>query len=316
MRITCPHCQQSVTVPDAAAGQPTPCPRCGDIFTPPALAGAALDLPPAPPPPASPMTPASAYPPASKPVAAASTAQSPSPSSAPTSGTQPCCRCVLRRDVVQWLAPAGLFVTLILTFFPWQAAAPGGYTIFTQSAWGVIGGSFSESIIGNDFVEKRAALLNKHGRFNVFMLLYLLGLLLTAALALGDKFMPKTVVLPDVVRPIWAQRQRLVSGLCAALFLLLVLQCLLGFGLESAAVRAADEAVPPPTGPDGAPPSAKQIQTRDLNHALEVNSYGIRRTWWFHLAALAQLIAVVGVGLMQWLDTRGVKAEPWAEFYC
>src|SRR5947209_4980659 len=158
MRITCPHCQQSVTVPDTSAGQPTPCPRCGDIFTPPALAGAALDLPPAPPPPASPMSPPPVYPPASKPVAAASTAPASSPAAAPTSGTQPCCRCVLRRDVVQWLAPAGLFVTLILTFFPWTAAAPGGYTIFTQSAWGVIGGSFSESMIGNDFVERRSAL--------------------------------------------------------------------------------------------------------------------------------------------------------------
>src|SRR5205085_6458023 len=48
MRVLCPNCQQMVAVPDAAAGQPTPCPLCGKAFTPPALTGAALDQPPPP----------------------------------------------------------------------------------------------------------------------------------------------------------------------------------------------------------------------------------------------------------------------------
>src|SRR5262245_63050236 len=106
MRITCPHCQKSVVVPDASAGKPTPCPVCGNIFTPPALAGSALDLPPAPPP-APAYQPPPPSPSASKPVAT-STAPAAAPSPAPPStGMQPAYRCVLRRDLVQWLAPAG-----------------------------------------------------------------------------------------------------------------------------------------------------------------------------------------------------------------
>src|SRR5947207_5215987 len=111
MRITCPHCQKSVVVADGSAGTPTPCPLCGNIFTPPALAGAALDLPPAPPP-APPYQPPST-PATSRPVAAAMPTPAAAPARAPSTGLQPCCRCVLRRDVVQWLAPGGLALAFL-----------------------------------------------------------------------------------------------------------------------------------------------------------------------------------------------------------
>lgn len=319
MRITCPHCQKSVVVADASAGKPTPCPLCGNIFTPPALAGSALDLPPEPlpPPPAPAYSPTPPSPTASRPVAATTTPPAAAPSPAPQStGLQPCCRCVLRRDVVQWLAPAGLALAFVLTFFPWVACAPAGYTIFTQSAWGAAFGSYSESIIGNEFVEKRGALLTKWSGWNVFMILYLLALVVTTALAIGDKLVPKTVVIPDVVRPVWQQRQMVVNALCVVLFLLLLIFGAFGFGLERAAAKSAEETVAPVVVPDGSAPTAKQVQIHDLNYALEVNSYGLRRTWWFRVAVLAQLTAAVGVGLMYWLDRRGMKPEPWADFYC
>jgi hypothetical protein len=288
---------------------------CGNIFTPPALAGSALDLPPAPPPAPAHQPPPS--PPAPRPVAAATATPSAAPApSPPSTGLQPCCRCVLRRDVVEWFAPAGLALAFLLTFFPWVESAPAGYTIFTQSAWGAAVGSFSESIIGNEFVEKRAALLNKHSGWSFWMIIYLLGLLLTTALALGDKFVPKTVVLPDIVRPAWDQRRMIVNALCLVLFVLLLIIGLAGFGLANAARRAADETVAPVVVPDGGTPTAKQLQTRELNYALELNSYGLYGNWWYRLALLAQLTAAVGVGLTYWLDRRGAKAEPWAEFYC
>src|SRR5262249_14362219 len=154
----------------------------------------------------------------SKPVVAATAppAAAPSPAARST-GLQPYCRCVLRRDVVEWLAPGGLALAFLLTFFTWVACAPAGYTIFTQGAWGAAFGSFSESIIGNEFVEKRATLLSKHSRWNFLIVLYLLTLFLTTALALGDKFVPKTAVLPDVVRPIWEQRRTVVNIACLVL---------------------------------------------------------------------------------------------------
>src|SRR5947208_16251831 len=117
MRITCPHCQKSVVVADGSAGTPTPCPLCGNIFTPPALAGSAPDLPPAPPPAPAYQPPPS--PTASKPVAAAATPRAAPSPGADSTAMQPCCRCVLRRDVVQWLAPGGLILVFLLTLFTW-----------------------------------------------------------------------------------------------------------------------------------------------------------------------------------------------------
>jgi hypothetical protein len=316
MRITCPHCQKSVVVADGSAGTPTPCPLCGNIFTPPALAGSALDLPPAAPPP----TPAPPYQaptsaPPSRPVAAATTTP-PAVETSASSALQPCCRCVLRRDIVQWLAPGGLVLAFLLTFLPWITAAPGGFTVFTQSAWGAAFGSFSEALIGNEWAEKRAALLTKHSGWNFLMVLYLLGLFLTTALALGDRFVPKSVVIPDVVRPVWAQRRLVINIACLVLFLLLLMLGVMGFGMVRAADAAANESANPVVVAEGSVPTAKQIQTRELNVGVDFASYGLRRSWWFGIAVLAQLTAAIGIGLMYWLDTRGSKPEPWADFYC
>ena len=148
------------------------------------------------------------------------------------------------------------------------------------------------------------------------MILYLLALFLTTVLAVADKFVPKTVVLPDVARPVWGQRRMIVNALCLVLFLLLLILGVVGFGLERAAKGAAGETVAPIVVPEGSAATAKQIQTHDISYALDLNSYGLRRTWWFGLAVLAQLTAAIGVGLMYWLETRGPKAEPWADFYC
>src|SRR5687768_1887464 len=114
MRLTCPHCQQSVAVPDSAAGQATPCPLCGQTFTPPALVGAAIDAAPEP----APKAPQPAVrPPAATPPAGSPTADVPRPATAESPGAAatslagaPCCRLTLRRSVIPWLAPVALVV--------------------------------------------------------------------------------------------------------------------------------------------------------------------------------------------------------------
>jgi hypothetical protein len=148
------------------------------------------------------------------------------------------------------------------------------------------------------------------------MVLYLLALFLTTLLAFGDKFVPKNVVVPDVARPVWDRRRMVVNALCIVLFLFLLVFGIAGFGLERAAAEAARETVAPVVVPDGSAPTPKQLQIHEVNSAVEFSMYGVRRSWWFRLAVLAQLTAAVGVGLLFWLDRRGLKAEPWADFYC
>ena len=55
--------------------------------------------------------------------------------------------------------------------------------------------------------------------------------------------------------------------------------------------QAADAAAPAPQAADGVAPAPKLTQTPDLNYAIEVNSYGLRRTWWWRLAFLSMLTA-------------------------
>src|SRR4051794_14131523 len=109
MRLICPHCQQPVTLPDAAAGHPTPCPQCGQTVTPPALTGAAIDA--APEPTVAPRP----VPPAPAPVIRE---RSPEPVITPSVGAtrtagDPWLRITLRRDVAHWLAPVGLVLVFV-----------------------------------------------------------------------------------------------------------------------------------------------------------------------------------------------------------
>src|SRR5437660_1535662 len=139
MRLFCPHCQQAVTLPDAAAGLPTPCPNCGKSITPPALTGAAIDAAPEPPPPPPPVIVTSRE--RERPeIVQPPVAHAPgSPSYASAAG-RPWLHLALHRDAAHWLAPAALVLVFILTFFTWVAVAPNGTRIYTQNAWQAAGG--------------------------------------------------------------------------------------------------------------------------------------------------------------------------------
>src|SRR5213079_261119 len=38
--------------------------------------------------------------------------------------------------VIRWVPAGALFLAFVLTFFPWNGLFPGGYSAYTQSAWG------------------------------------------------------------------------------------------------------------------------------------------------------------------------------------
>jgi hypothetical protein len=320
MRLICPHCQKTVSLPDAAAGQPTPCPLCGHVFTPPALAGAALDLPPEapaprPPAPAPAAPPRVNEPPASRPVAGAATAPAAAPATSP--GTERCCRLSLRRDVLRWVVPIALGVTFLLTFFPWVVAALGGTTVYSQSAWGVAFNTHSTDLAAEAVLDRGAA-LKDHWGVSILMMLYLLLLLLVTALSVGDAFLADRVAVPDALRVLWDNRKNLIGILTVVLAALLLVQYFTRIGVEAAAARAAWAAAetPPMSQADTARSPDRQVLDQGLRYGKELNMYGLRRTWWFALAVLANLTAAVGIGLAAWLDRRGMLAEPRAEFYC
>src|SRR5262249_26778383 len=126
MQITCPHCQKSVTIADASAGQPTPCPSCGHIFTAPALMNEPLSGSPAVPSPAPPVPP---------PESARAPTPEPKADERPMLPLERGFTFKISPRVVRWIGPIALIVLFVLTFFPWVGSYPGGIGAYTQNGW-------------------------------------------------------------------------------------------------------------------------------------------------------------------------------------
>lgn len=318
MRLICPHCRLSVTVPDAAAGTLTPCPSCKQPITVPAMTGAAIDAAPDPvvaPRPAP--VPSSRTERPEEPAKSSDRSATSYPDTAritPPPGA-PWLRLTLRRDVAHWLAPGALLLALVLTFFTWVAIAPNGYRIYTQNAWQAAGGAIGTPDLAGEAVMTSETMLKEEVRWSAWLMFYLILLLPTVALAVADRVLARNpVAIPDVVRPVWPYRQLIVAGLCAALLLLLVAPLIFGFGLESGVMSAADKAVQPPAG---APePSTKEKAEREVRRDVAVARFGLRRTGWLCLAVAAHAVALAGAGLARWLDRHPGVPDPRVEVYC
>jgi hypothetical protein len=147
MELLCPNCQKKLTVPEQYAGQMMRCPLCQGTFTVPALPSAvpAAESPEpfgsfVPPPSpkaetygvaAEPAVSAAPLPPiSSETSSAASAASSHSAASAPSlspaspsAGYSNVRACSFNPQVVPWVAPGGLVLAFILTWFIWISEA-------------------------------------------------------------------------------------------------------------------------------------------------------------------------------------------------
>jgi hypothetical protein len=99
-------------------------------------------------------------------------------------------------------------------------------------------------------------------------------------------------------------------ALSAALLLLLVLALIAGFGLESAAAAAVEDAIP--KADDTPSAQAKREMRRDVALA----AYGLDHTTWLSLTVVAHLMALFGAGLTLWLDRHPERPDPRIECYC
>lgn len=318
MRVQCPHCEKTVTLDNSKAEQPTPCPACGNIFTAPALLNALPDEPPAAPP--APPTPAPTV--APPPAAVAPPAAVPVAAQESPSGSEPICRVTLNRRVIHWVGPVAVILLFLLSFFTWVAASPGGIPVYTQSAWGVMTGGFSTDITGEEVFGMEKS-LNDSGSFSFWMFLFLMLLLPTVIVAVGELFQQYvTVPVPDVINALWPRRLPALTIASLLLFALLGWQMLSGMGLESAVARHAEGKFPPPTEKKASPvgdegkdatwqaPAAenlKQRAVRELKRGEEMSRLGVRRTNWLCLAFWATVIASAGFLLEMWLERRGPK---------
>jgi hypothetical protein len=198
-----------------------------------------------------------------------------------------------------------------------MAAAPNGTSVITQSGWQAMRGAFSVDVVGDEVLQKEDVLKRNSG-ISGWLLVYVIVLIVVTILAIGSLVVDMSdLTVPDIFKSIWPHRNVLVAGLAGLLLISLIAPMLGNFGLESAAAAAAEQVVPPLTAKaDGSPPTTKELQIRDLKRDMAVNSFAIRRTRWLCLVFIVDLVALIGAGMVLWLDQRGNRPEPRVEFYC
>jgi hypothetical protein len=276
MNLLCPHCQQMVTISDQYAGQVMKCPLCANTFTAPALPGAATAPVAAPPsqaassasPPTPPAAPAkedvfgfaTPVPPRVEPAPPKPAADTTPPvpgTAAPVlrAGYSHSATIWISPRVVPWITPLALIVIFILlfnTWIDWPGKSDSG-----QTGWGT-GFGANMSVLG---------------------LFYVLLLVLTLLLSIASVVLPRLgLALPPVVQQLWPWRSAFVFGFVALSFVFLVLQALVGFGLEN---------------------------------ATDSSAYNwLHRTFWLRLAVLCHTVALLTSALEFWLVVRKDRPLP------
>ncbi len=340
MKLLCPNCQREITVPDQFAGQQMRCPICTQVFTAPALAGtdplAAAPVsapasitppsPPAPPPPPPPdlprddeiytlekaATPLSTEQPAvevfSEPrrreAAPIPPPVSPPPSPPPlVSGDYRHTSTVwISPRVVPWLAPASILLIFILQFFTWVGAFPGGYAVYTQNGWQAAFGGYTIDPVWETKAANFDAKTYAPGAdwlLIFYMVLFFPTLILTAAVAALPYLQVK---LPEQVANLHPWRWALVMGACLLTFFFLLLQWLVGFGLETKTRSEIAKSLAETRSASKTPEEQKVV---DLQEGQRYSQYAFHHTFALRLVILLHLLAIAGAALTFWLERRG-----------
>jgi hypothetical protein len=349
MNLLCPNCQKMLTVPEEYAGQLMQCPLCRGTFQMPAApqpSGGATMPAPAPPsrPPAPPQDPFNI------PVPPSGVYQmSPEPTTAPppmppgmrmtpppptreeyapveplpdvmppptTPGEYRHAIPLLRFNprYLQWIVVGALLVEFVLFFFPWVGLYPGGVGIATQTAWQAAFNGYSLDKDMGSTSSIPGTKKDKGPGINLLLIFYVILLCITLLLAIGSVVLSfLSGNLSPGLRTIKNLRWLIVGGVALLAFLLLSIQLLVGFSLEKKAWNAVEEKLEAKNKEKAATTDAETKQ-REMERGMARSLLGLRRTTWFRLAFVLQLLAVVCCFLDFWVSRRGNRPLPKLEF--
>jgi len=210
-------------------------------------------------------------------------------------------------EVVRWIPAAAMTLVFFLTFLPWNGIYPGGYPAYTQSAWQCLFGAVSHDPVAEQ-VMQFLPLLEERVHSNLWLLPYLLLLFPALILALAGPIVDLgKMKLPPAIEPYWMYRPLALGGLLIFMFLLLLLQCATGFGIQ----RAVDQYVEEKYATQrAAAKTPEQIQTVEMRIDGDKGSTRVRTTTWLRLAMLLHFIAILGAAAEAGLAFRGQKPPP------
>jgi hypothetical protein len=205
--------------------------------------------------------------------------------------------------VLPWIVVGALGLLFVLTpFFSWVGYFSAGYSGVYQGPWFAAFGWYNPI----DPIYKEVSGFNEKTQgphWMPLLFLYLLLLLPTLVLAIASAVLPMLPIkLPPQVDALKQWRWALVGGLALLGFLILSLQLLLGFSLESQARSAMEEKFATDRKEASTPEKSEKV---DMQVGMAVNALGVERTGWLRLTFLLQFVAVVAAALQLWVEHRG-----------
>ena len=239
--------------------------------------------------------------------------QSETASPTPSGTYTQACNVTLSPHVIDWVPVVCLTLILLLTFFSWVGIYPGGYKAYSQSPWLAVSGSISTDRFAEEVLKiegKLKALVSSNW---ILLIPYLIGLLLTTALAWADRFVTMAHVQKltgplEILSRIWPHRFPLLAALSIVLLVLLLLQLQVGFGLEDAVKKMATETFTEQRTAAGTNSAALDKVT--VLEGQELGKYQPQGTFFLSLAVIAHFVVVFAAAARFWLYRRGTKPLP------
>ena len=200
----------------------------------------------------------------------------------------------------------------LMLFFPWTGVYPGGYGIYTQSGWQTFYGGLARDPVGIEALGASKPIDDGVGG-NWLMFFYFLLLLIALLLVLAPLVVTHgTLKLPPIVQQYWSWRLAALGTSLAIAFVIVLAQNWIGFGVEKAVAGHVDTAL---ESERAAATTPEKQEVYNIHRGMEIGRYGLQRTAWHRLAMLLQILALVGVCLEIWLERRGPRPLPRADFH-
>jgi hypothetical protein len=199
---------------------------------------------------------------------------------------------------------------VILFFFTWIGAYPGGYPVYWQRGWQVVGGWFGTDLAGNAEFELQKSLEENRG-FGPTTLAYFLVLLAAVILSASTLVVPRLpMILPALLQRILEWRPLLAAGTTLVALLFLILQMVMGFPLERAFAAIVDKDLKERREQAKTP---EQVQRVEIKRGSELARFSVGYTGWLYLNLICLVGAMVAALLDFWLIRRGKRALPKME---
>lgn len=303
MKQLCPSCLKSVEVPESAAGTDYPCLVCGSMIPVPKNYTPSVTVPPPPAPADRPPPPPGLTPPPGLAVPAAP---------ALPVGDPKDIGATVSPKIIEWLPAICLSLAFVLTFFNWVGSYPGGYRLFSQSAWTALFADISINAVPAD-LEETEKQIDRAIRSSWYLLLFLALLIVSLFLAWADRLLPTEVdplKLPAPLFPltkIWPMRHGLLLVLASLSLAFFLLQGWKGLGLENAVQSLATAKYEEET--KAADTEMKKTAAK-VKIGMEYSKFAIQTTTWYTLSFWVLVVAVAALFLRLRLKNGDDRPAP------